>query len=231
MTADALAENCALVAPAGTVTEAGTVTALSLLVRLTARPLLAAAAFNVTVQMSFADPVMDPFTHVSSVSIGTPVPLKLTDVELPFDALLAIVSWPLADPDAEGPNWRVIVTLALAPTVIGTALLWIIENDCPVRFKSEIETAADPLFVTVMTLLTVLPTATCPKLTLLDDTVRVPAAELFLTNDPEQPLRTRPQVKVSRPIMPDFKWRILSSGRAQNLYRRTCEIYRQGKLR
>ena len=103
-----------------------------------------------------------------------------------------------------GPNWRVIVTLALAPTVIGMALLPLIENDCPVRFKSEIATAADPLLVTVMTLLTVLPTATCPKLTVLDDTERVPAAELFLTKDPEHPLRTRPLVKVSSPIKLNF---------------------------
>ena len=143
-------------------------------------PPLAAAAFNVTVQASIAVPVIDPLTHVNSVSIGTPVPLSATDAELPFDALLAMVNWPLADPDAVGANWRVIVTLALAPTVIGMTLLSLIENDCPVRFNSEISTAADPLLVTVMTLLTVLPTATCPKLTVVDDTVRVPAAELFL---------------------------------------------------
>jgi hypothetical protein len=73
-------------------TEAGTTTALSLLVRLTARPPLAAAAFSVTVQASIADPVIDPLTHVNSVSNGTPVPLSATEVELPFDALLAIVS-------------------------------------------------------------------------------------------------------------------------------------------
>jgi hypothetical protein len=63
-----------------------------LLVRLTARPPLAAAAFKLTVQVSFADPVMDPLRHVSSVSNGTPVPLSATEVEPPFDALLAIVS-------------------------------------------------------------------------------------------------------------------------------------------
>jgi hypothetical protein len=118
-TAAALAENCALVAPAGTVTVAGTATALALLVRLTARPPLAAAAFNVTVQVSLADPVIDPLTHVNSVSIGTPTPLNATEVELPFDALLAIVSSPLVEPDAVGSNWMVTVTLALAPTVIG----------------------------------------------------------------------------------------------------------------
>jgi hypothetical protein len=44
------------------------------------------------VQASIADPVIDPLTHVNSVSNGTPVPLSATEVELPFDALLAIVS-------------------------------------------------------------------------------------------------------------------------------------------
>jgi hypothetical protein len=190
------------------VTEAGTTTALSLLVRLTARPPLAAAAFKLTVQVSLADPVMDPLRHVSSVSNGTPVPLNATEVEPPFDALLAIVSWPLAGPDAVGPNWMVIVTLALAPTVIGMALLSLIENDCPVRFKSEIATAADPLFVTVIALLTVLPTATWPKSTVLDETVRVPVADLLVANDPEHPLRARPQIKVSSPNKFNFKWRI-----------------------
>lgn len=230
-TAVALAENCALVAPDGTVIDAGTARAPSLLARLTTRPLLPAAAFRLTVQASTALPRIDPFTQSSPVSTGTPMPLSATEAVLPFDALLAIVSWPLADPDAEGPNWIVIVTLALAPTVIGMLPPPLIEKGCPVKFNCEIETAAAPLFVTVMTLLAVLPTATCPKLTVLDDTVRVPATELFLTNDPEHPLRTRPQVKVSRPIKPNFKWRILSSGRAQNLYRRTREIYRQGKPR
>lgn len=216
-TAEALAENCALVAPDAIVTMAGTATALSLLVRLTTWPLLPAAAFKLTVQASTALPRIDPFTQSSPVSTGTPMPLRAIEVELPFDALLAIVSWPLADPDAVGPNWIVIVTLALAPTVIGMAPPPLIEKGCPVRFSSEIETAAAPLLVTVMTLLAVLPTATCPKLTVLDDTVRVPAAELFLTNDPEHPLRTRPQLRVSSPIKLNFKWRIAPPNGRENL--------------
>jgi hypothetical protein len=189
------------------VTEAGTTIALSLLVRLTARPPLAAAAFNVTVHVSFADPVMDPLTHVSAVSIGTPMPLSVTEVEFALDALLAIVSWPLADPVAAGTNWMVIVALALAPIVIGKAPLPLSEKGCPDNFKPVISTAADPVLVTVMTLVPVLPTATWPKSTVPDDTERVPATEL-VTKDPEHPLRTRPQVNVSSPIKLNFKWRI-----------------------
>jgi hypothetical protein len=208
VTAEASAVNSALSAPAATVTEAGTATALSLLVRLTARPPLAAAAFRVTVQVSAALPRIDPFTQLKPVSNGTPVPLRVTEVEFPFDALLAMVSWPLADPEAVGLNWRVMVALALAPTVIGMAPASLSENGCPVRFIAEISTAADPVFVTVMTLLTVLPTATWPKSTVPDDIESVPADKFFATKDPEHPLRTRLQIRVSSPMKLNFKWRI-----------------------
>src|SRR5271170_2224697 len=53
---------------AGTVTVAGTVTAALLLARLTLRPPLAAAAVNVTVQLSLPDPVMDALLQVSPLS-------------------------------------------------------------------------------------------------------------------------------------------------------------------
>ncbi len=208
VTADASAVNSALLAPAGTVTEAGTTTALSLLVKLIARPPLAAAAFRVTVQVSAALPRMDPLTQLNSVSMGTPVPLNVTEVEVPLDALLAIVSWPLADPDAVGLNWTVTVTLALAPTVIGRDPFPLIANGCPVRFNSEISIVADPEFVSVTTLLTVLPTATCPKSTVLADTLRVPATEPFVTNDPEHPLSAKPHVKDSSQMKLNFKGRI-----------------------
>jgi hypothetical protein len=56
----------------------------------------------------------------------------------------------------------------------------------------------------------VLPTATWPKSTLLDETVRAPATEPFLVKDPEHPLRKRLQIKVSSsPTKLNFKWRIL----------------------
>jgi len=208
-TAEASAVKSALLAPAATVTEAGTTTALSLLVRLTARPPLAAAAFRVTVQSSACDPRIDPFTQLSPMRTGTPMPLSATEAEFPFDALLAIVSSPLADPDVVGSNWMVIVVLALAPMVIGILPPPLTENGCPARFSAEISTAADPVFERVMTLLTVLPTATWPKLTVPDDIESVPADKFFVANDPEHPLSARPQLKVSSPIKLNFKWRIL----------------------
>jgi hypothetical protein len=104
VTGKTLASKVALFAPDGTVTDAGTLTAMSLLASATSRPLAAVVAFSVTVQVSLEAPVTDPFTQFSPVSIGTPMPLKATEAELAFDALLAMLNWPVADPDALGPN-------------------------------------------------------------------------------------------------------------------------------
>jgi hypothetical protein len=58
-TGDTVAVNPALVALAGTITVAGTVTAALLLDRLTFIPFFGAAARSVTVQASVPEPVMD----------------------------------------------------------------------------------------------------------------------------------------------------------------------------
>jgi len=73
LTAETVAVKLALVDPAPTVTEAGTVTAELLLVRLTANPPLGAAALSVTVQLSVPAPVIDPLAQVSALNTGTPV--------------------------------------------------------------------------------------------------------------------------------------------------------------
>ena len=72
--------NDALVAPAATITEAGTVTALLLLVKFTARPPGPAVAFSVTMQESVPAPVIDALVHVSPLSTPgavVPVPVRL----------------------------------------------------------------------------------------------------------------------------------------------------------
>jgi hypothetical protein len=103
-TAETFAGKLALDAPAGTVTEAGTETAVLLLERLTANPPLAAAVFRLIVQVSVPAPVIDPLVHVNPVSTGTPVPLKLTDAEDPAEELLLNVSAPETVPAAAGAN-------------------------------------------------------------------------------------------------------------------------------
>lgn len=74
LTEETVAEKLALVAPAATVTEAGTVTEALLLVRFTANPPLAAAAFSVTVQVSVPDPLIEDSVQDSELSAGVPDP-------------------------------------------------------------------------------------------------------------------------------------------------------------
>jgi hypothetical protein len=57
VTEETVAVKAALIAPAGTVTEAGTATPLALLTRFTVRPPVRAAALKVTVQVSVPVPV------------------------------------------------------------------------------------------------------------------------------------------------------------------------------
>jgi len=69
-TAATVAVKDALEAPAATVTEDGTTTDELLLVKATANPPLAAAAFNVTVQLSVPAPVIEPLVQLKPVNVG-----------------------------------------------------------------------------------------------------------------------------------------------------------------
>ena len=102
-----VAENPALVAPDGTVTDAGTVTILLLLARLTANPALDAAPFRVTVQLSVPEADMDPFAQFRLLRTTMPVPLKATALEFPVDELLVNVSVPEVAPATVGSNCTV----------------------------------------------------------------------------------------------------------------------------
>lgn len=95
-TAATEAENAADVEPEATVTDAGTVTELLLLERVTAMPPIGAAAFRLTVQVSVAAPVMDPFAQVRPLRAAglAPAPVMLR-VRLPADELLVIVIVPV----------------------------------------------------------------------------------------------------------------------------------------
>jgi len=98
VTAVAVAVNAALDAPAATVTEAGTVTALLLLARLTAVE-LGAAPVSVTVQGSVAAPVSEALLHETALTAGCPVPLSEIVAVV---ALLVIVTEPVAAPATVG---------------------------------------------------------------------------------------------------------------------------------
>ncbi len=111
VTEETVAVKAAVVEPAATVTEAGTETDELLLARLTVNPPVAAAAFSVTVQLSVPDPVNDPLVQLSPLSTGTPVPLRLTPVEVPPEELLVRVSEPEMAPAVVGSNCTVSVAV------------------------------------------------------------------------------------------------------------------------
>jgi hypothetical protein len=104
VTAETVTEKLPVVAPAATVADDGTVTAVLLLAKVTVNPPVAAAAFRVTEQASDPAPVIDAFVHETAVSTGTPVPARLITLEAPDVELLASVSVPVAEPAAVGPN-------------------------------------------------------------------------------------------------------------------------------
>jgi hypothetical protein len=95
LTGETEAVNPTLVAPAGTVTVAGTVTAGLLLARLAVSPPLGAAAFSVTVQASVADPIRVLLVQLNEFNVVVPtvvaVPLRpITIVALPEESLVIV---------------------------------------------------------------------------------------------------------------------------------------------
>jgi hypothetical protein len=145
LTADADAVNPALDAPAATVTEAGTVTALLLLERLTGVA-LAATPVSVTVQVSVAVPVSDALVQETPLTAGCPVPLSA--IVPPLVALLPIVTVPLAAPAVVGSN--PMVSVAVWPGVsVNGVLIPDAENPAPVTEIPLIVSAAVPDEVTV----------------------------------------------------------------------------------
>jgi hypothetical protein len=93
LTEATFAVNAAVVAPAGTVTEAGTVTAVLLLARLTLVPPASAELDKLTVHESASDPVMEELLQDTALTVGaTPAPLILI---VAAGALLAIVTVPV----------------------------------------------------------------------------------------------------------------------------------------
>lgn len=104
LTAETVAVKLADVVPPATDTVAGTVTAELLLARLTVKPLLAAAVFRNTVQVSVPAPVIDPLVQLRRFNTGNPAPVRLITVEVPLEELLVSVSEPEAAPAVRGSN-------------------------------------------------------------------------------------------------------------------------------
>jgi hypothetical protein len=166
LTAAAVAVKLALEAPAAMVTEAGTVTALLLLAKVTVVALVAADV-NVTVQASVPAPVSDPLLHEIPLSVAgaCPVPLRLI-VALPAEALLLIVTDPLKLPAVAGSKPIVRVAVWPGVSVIG-ALIPESVNPVPAIDIPLIVSAAVPEDVSVTVLLVAVFNASVPKATLV----------------------------------------------------------------
>jgi hypothetical protein len=142
-----MAEKTALVAPAGTATDTGTVTDALLLLRSMLSPPVGAAPLSETVQTSVPAPVIAELLHVNPVTVnGTamPVPVSATTVELPFVASLVTVSCPDAVPVDFGTNWTCKPKWPPAGTVTGKVGCPTIEKDSPLIATFEIWTAPVP---------------------------------------------------------------------------------------
>jgi hypothetical protein len=182
VTAAAVAVKLAVVAPAATVTEDGTVTAVSLLVRATLWPPDAAAPASVTVHASVAAPVSDALEQVSPVTACVdaedPVPdsptlvfLELFLEVLPATAaltvvpLLVTVSVPLEAPCALGAKLICAVMLAPAARFTGSVVLLESAYPVPATVRSVTDTGVVPGFVMVTVDCAVVPTGTDPNAT------------------------------------------------------------------
>ena len=170
-----IAEKLPVVAPAATVTEAGTVTEVLLLLRLTVKPPVGAAVFSETVQASEPAPVMEAFVQVSPVSTGTPVPLRLMAAVPLVVELLAMVKVPLAAPAAVGANCTVSVAAWFGFRVSGK-LAPETERPVPVSVAELTTTAAVPVEDSVIDCVVDEFTDTLPKLRLEELMVSVGTA-------------------------------------------------------
>jgi len=119
LTGDTFTVKLALIEPAATVTEAGTVASELLLERLTTKPPLAAAVFKVAVQLSVPVPAIAPLVQFRALSTGTPVPLRTMTVEPPPEELLVKDSCPLSAPAAVGSNCTLNVVVCPGASVTG----------------------------------------------------------------------------------------------------------------
>jgi hypothetical protein len=174
-TGEILAVKFALLAPAATVTEAGTLTSELLLDSPIVNPPLAAGVFKVTAQLSVPDPVIELLVQLSAVRPGTPVPLRPTTIELPFEELLAIDSCPACTPAAVGSNSTLNVNVWPGDSVAGRPSPGI-EKPVPVRDAALTVTGIVPVEERIRGCVLADPTETLPKVTLEALTSRIAVA-------------------------------------------------------
>lgn len=170
VTAATAAEKEAVVAPEGTETDAGTVTAVLLLARFTARPVLGAAALSLTEQLSVPAPIMEVLEHDKLDRDGVPefdpLPWSLVVVEDWVAFVVRLVDLMLRVPVVSVVELALKLTLTLrlcpARSVVG--------RDGPVTVKAVVElltsvisSAVDPGFSMEIFCVAPVPILTSPK--------------------------------------------------------------------
>ncbi len=156
LTDETVAVKLAVVALAGTVTEAGTITAALLLVMATLCPPLPAAALIVTEQASVPAPVIDPLEHESALgTIGAlppefflPLPCNFTKAVGLAVELLAIVTCPVDVPSVLGLKCTLKLIVLPAARVTGRLPSPSIEKEFPDKVNSDTSTGLVPWFTT-----------------------------------------------------------------------------------
>ena len=165
VTALAVAVKAALEAPAATVTEAGTVTALLLLARLTRVPTVTGPV-SVTVHASVTAPVSDPPVQETPLTVGGACPVPVSVIVGVLGALLLISTVPLTAPDSAGSNPTVSTAVCPGFSVIG-ALIPDTENPAPEAVAPLRIRSAVPVEVTVTVLLIAVFSESVPNATLV----------------------------------------------------------------
>lgn len=176
LTAATDAVNAALVAFAATVTDAGTVTAVSLLARLTLSPPEDGAAVSVTVQASDPAPVMEEVLQETLLTavVATPAALMFTTT-LPWDELLVIVRTPVNMLTIGDVNFNASVAVCPGLSVAGTVIPEAPNKD-PATEIPDIVTGVVPVELRITDCEAVCPVATLPKFTVAALTLRVETA-------------------------------------------------------
>jgi hypothetical protein len=150
------------------------VTAELLLARPTANPPLAAATFNVTVQLSVPAADIDALVQVKPLNTGVPLPVRLITVEVPLDELLVKVNVPVSAPAVVRSNFTVSVAVEFGLRVSGKVAPEKVKPD-PAIVAALMVTATVPVedrvTVCVVAVFTfTLPNPMLPALTLSVDT-------------------------------------------------------------
>jgi len=202
------------------------VTAGLLLESATLKPGADADALIVTVHRSVPVPPIDALTQESPVSCGVvvsssaaPVPLRFTNVGL-VEALLPMVSWPVACPATAGTKLTWKLYLAPAGIEMGRLFCPATENDCPVRPSWVTVTGTELEFTTETEALALFPTGTLPRSTAFGDATRVCSWgwSTTLAMQPER-ARQRPEESARTNLS---EWKLKPSGFARSSWRSIC---------